>query len=525
MITVPDTAPRRDDEGSLAVAMLLTIVGVMLAALLVPLVVTQASTTRFDARRSHAFDAAQAGVDTMVGLIRAANDGAARPSAVLKNLPCTSSTPVSGDVAATTSQRYQTWVYYFAVDPSGHDDWSDDPSKQIPCASGSGTSVSPSYALVESWGTDTPGAWSSVPKRTLMATYVMRSKNVNVPGGLIHNDLSDPELCLDAGSSSPTIGTIVRLEKCESGAADQSWAYLANSTLSLVSTADATTNDLGLCLAATSQANGQLITVQKCATTTDYRQQWVYGGYGANWHAVTSASNRSDTYCWNAASQNTAGANLMLGVCTAKANTYEVPRSFAQDASVGAGPADAAHKFLVNYNQFGRCFDVNWLTGSEPHLDPSDANYLPYLLSSSCSPTVAGSTQNQPLNKLWNFPTVATGARSASGTITSTSKSGKYCVISKLTLNSYPYTDLCTKASAAATKWTIWDDTGDYTTSYRITDNAGNCLQPTDPNAATPDLHYGSSKIIVTTCSASTLQKWNAPPGVIPFPVKDFHER
>ena len=101
-----------------------------------------------------------------------------------------------------------------------------------------------------------------------------------------------------------------------------------------------------------------------------------------------------------------------------------------------------------------------------------------------------------------------------------------YCLVSPMTANSNPYMDKCSNVAAANRTWTVWGDTGEYTTSYRISDSAtptagsslGYCLQPTDTN----DIY---SKIIVSTCSGTTLQKWNAPPGVVPIPVKDYHER
>ena len=69
----------------------------------------------------------------------------------------------------------------------------------------------------------------------------------------------------------------------------------------------------------------------------------------------------------------------------------------------------------------------------------------------------------------------------------------------------------------AHTTWTLSGDTGDYRTSYRITDDTGLCLQPqdaaaraADPNPFTdgPDI----SKLVVQPCTDSTLQKWNPPP-------------
>ena len=124
------------------------------------------------------------------------------------------------------------------------------------------------------------------------------------------------------------------------------------------------------------------------------------------------------------------------------------------------------------------------------------------------------------------MPQIPNGASSATGVITSMMDSS-YCLISPMSLNGNPYMDKCNNATTASKTWTVWGDTGEYTTSYRISDSStpngsssiGYCLQPTSNTA---DVY---TKIIVSTCSGSTLQKWNAPPGVMPVPVKDYHEK
>jgi hypothetical protein len=61
-------------------------------------------------------------------------------------------------------------------------------------------------------------------------------------------------------------------------------------------------------------------------------------------------------------------------------------------------------------------------------------------------------------------------------------------------------------------KWTMYGDTGDYATSYRIVDINGYCLTPTNLAVATPDTHGdGTAKVKVAPCTSSELQKWNAP--------------
>jgi hypothetical protein len=60
--------------------------------------------------------------------------------------------------------------------------------------------------------------------------------------------------------------------------------------------------------------------------------------------------------------------------------------------------------------------------------------------------------------------------------------------------------------------WTVYGDTGNYATSYRIVDSFGYCLIPTDLEKVPPDTHTdGTAKVKVAVCDTSELQKWNAP--------------
>lgn len=512
-----------DDRGSMVMAALLIMVASMLALLLVPLIIAQINTSRFDTRRGHALDAAQAGVDVVLGQLRSATSSGVGD---LGKLPC--GTTFAGAVSTGGTARYEARVYYFSADPRGHDDWAGDSTKQISCLSGQGVAVTPGYGMVVSRGTDsTTGSFDTVATRTIHATYVFKTKNNNVPGGLIHSYGSDPELCLDAGSSSPAIGTVATFRPCAAGTAQQLWSFNTNLTISLAATVNGP-SDLGVCLSAPAaypHASGDPVTLQNCSSTTSPQQRWGYNG-SSNFVATTSAG-RQDSLCMGPASPNTADANLTLVSCGAR----DTGHAFSPDGAVGAGNADGAHKFLVNYNQFGRCLDI-----TNQKL-PQDAG-TKYLISYPCkvAPDTASTpactptspvtvTASAPANQWWCLPSIPTGATSATGQITSIMDSS-YCLVSPMTLNGNPYMEKCANVTANQKKWTVWGDTGEYTTSYRISDastpsassSLGYCLQPTD----TTDIY---TKIIVSDCTGTTLQKWNAPPGVVPIPVKDYHEK
>ena len=59
-----------DDRGSLAMALLAILVAGMLGGLMLPMVISQNKSTRFDITRVHALHAAQTGVDVALGRIQ-----------------------------------------------------------------------------------------------------------------------------------------------------------------------------------------------------------------------------------------------------------------------------------------------------------------------------------------------------------------------------------------------------------------------------------------------------------------------
>ncbi|MDQ1659588.1 MAG: hypothetical protein QOD41_4671, partial [Cryptosporangiaceae bacterium] len=63
------------DRGSLALAMMISTVGMMLAGLVLPAVILQVKGTKNTADRVRALHAAQSGLDAALAEIRAANDG------------------------------------------------------------------------------------------------------------------------------------------------------------------------------------------------------------------------------------------------------------------------------------------------------------------------------------------------------------------------------------------------------------------------------------------------------------------
>jgi hypothetical protein len=513
-----------DDKGSLPMAMLLTLVGVALSSLMVPVVLTQTGSTREQVERVHALHAAQAGLDVAVAHIRAANDGAG--VGVLAKLPCG---PFSGKVGLGGTARYQVTIDYLATDPRGQSDsWVT--ANRITCTAGAGASSLPAFALLRSQGTDHPtGTFVPTATRSLRGTYVFHTSNPHITGGLIHvwKTSTDIDLCLDAGSGSPAAGTNLQIQRCDPTSNRQKFAYNPNLTLVLVSS-KTTTNPLGMCLdAGTPHVAGAVVKFQPCSAVTRPQQQWSYNDYG-NFEGTTDGTTL-DGFCFNVDSASAGGQSnnsqnvgnfIILGrVGNQKCRrSYDNIQNFFPDPPVGAGAAGAAVGQVVNYAQFGRCMDVTH----------SDVNHR-YLIVWPCMQ--APHTANIGWSQKFSLPAVPVGGISATGRIT-TSPGTLYCLRSPGSTAAGQYVTVapCPSGSTPLNMtWTVYADTGVYETSYRIQDAYGYCLSPTDPTATPPDLYSefpAISKIVVAPCTGSTMQKWNAPPGISNAqPLKDIGEK
>jgi hypothetical protein len=472
-----------------------------------PMLLVQQDSTRADERRVIELDAAEAGINVAVGQIRAASDGSG--NGVLSLLPCGQ---LSGTADAVNGSRYLVTVTYYTSDPSTQSSqWLT--ANAVTCVAGAGARNTPSYGLLQSYGTNTStGAFGSVPTRYLQATYIFQTTNQNIPGGLIHvyKTSTSTDLCLDAGSGSPTVATIITVQPCSSGSAQQTWKYTSSLTVTLGST--------NLCIdAGTPQSSGLVLKLQNCVSPVIPQQQWSFND-SANFSG-TSDGLTLDSYCWNVQNQNVAGSTIVLSTnCN---SGYDNIQNFSPEAAVGAGASGAATGQLVNFNQFGRCLDVT-------NQDPTST----FLIDWPCKQ--APDPNNITWNQRWTLPTATGTATSASGQITTndTANTTKYCLQSPLSTAAGQYVTVqpCPSVGTPTNmNWTVYGNSGTYSTSYQITDNSGNCLQPTDPNAVPPDLFTNGnnvSKLIVQNCSGSTLQKWNAPPNILtPLPLKNIGEK
>lgn len=503
---VPSRYRPDNDEGSMAVYLILAIVGMALGALVVPMIITSSQTTRSDTSRVHALDAAQAGLNVMLGRIRTAEIDGVGTSTLL---PCTST---SGLVNGVGPSSYNVSIKYYMVDPVTA------PGAQpMSCVPGYGTydpvsdSFTPRFARMTSIGRDGTPSHGSTRGRTLEATYVFRTTNTNIIGGRIRiypASSSSPELCMDAGQTAPSAGALVKLQACATPPKDQQiFAYRTDLTLQLLSSISGTYPD-GLCIDTSGPpTNGATIFLSACEPlgSPPYTQQWSFndnGGYTAS-HPNSASNGALSPFCISAASQS-AGVQLTLANCSA-GNTSSPTQAWIPAPAVGAGAAEAPQ--LVNYYEFGRCLDVTNQNVNMDHLIdyPCKQNPFPGAVA---------------WNQKFTMPNIATGATSATGQIYTTLSGTKYCLTSPGTSGGWVTVIVCS-ASNARQVWTTYNGHSAlvYAVKYTIVDNAGQCLGLTSPAGSEQ-----WSAIDVEPCTGATEHKWNATPNLASSVLQDIDE-
>jgi len=476
----------------MAILMMVVLVGLMLSALLVPMIITQDQTTRSDTTRVQALDAAQAGIDVTLGLIRASVSTDIGDSS---KLPCG---PLSGAVNSNSVAAYAVVVEYFTFDPLIEQYPS---PKAMNCVAGYGTfdtatgATTPSFARFTSTGTVGVASNGSTDGRTLSATYVFRTSNVNILGGVLQiQPTGSASLCMDVASPTAPAGTPVLLQACSSSippAAKQVFAYRTDLTLQLLSSITAA-NPRGLCLnsARTPAVSGDAVKLAQCGVLgapAAYTQQWSFndnGQYQAA-DATSVATGALPNLCMNVATQ-AANQPVVLGTC----GSSWIP-------SPSIGPGAAALPQWINLSEFGRCLDVT-------NQDVSTTFLIDYPCKQN--PYPGAKTWNQ----LFQAPAIPAGMGSVTGQITINNGS-KYCLTSPNTVGGYVTLKTCVTGSAQQT-WTIYggDSSLNYSTKYTIVSGAL-CLGLSAPNASSPLW----STIDVETCSGTKEQKWNANPNVL----------
>ena len=501
----------------MSLLLMVVIVGLALSALVVPMVINQNRSTRFDATRVQSLDAAQAGIDVALGLIRSSQsvDASNTSYGDSTKLPCG---PLTGAVNVPSIAAYSVKIEYFTFDPIREPDVT---TRNMNCVAGYGVydptaaAYTPSFARITSTGTVGAAVNGSSAGRTLVTTYVFKTTNTNIAGGSVEiSPTAGAVLCMDVGSSTASAGTVVALQTCSTYTppiAQQTFAYRTDLTLQLLSSVT-NANPNGLCLAPSGTPAALTNTVQlaQCGVLGSpiYTQQWSYNDSG-QYQAATATSATTGVLpdlCMSAA--QAAGVPIALVSCTGAA-------SWIPSASVG--PGAAALPQWVNYGEFGRCLDVN------------NQNINSHLISYPCK-----QNPNAP-SVLWNqkfvAPAIATGAVSSTGQIYTTPSSDgtKYCLTSpglngglvSMGPQGAAGAQVCGTAGTAQT-WTIYggDKSLSYATKYTIVDSSGLCLGLTTP--VTGEVW---SAVDVETCTGTADQKWSASPNVLNPAVQNTREK
>ena len=510
-----------DDSQSgfaMMVALLLIVVVAGMSLLVAGLVVSENKPTQTQRKTVATLNAAEAGFEVALHRLRTATDSYG--NGVLNKLPCTATssavgTPLIGSVgpktgaASNQTLSYTVYVRYYNDDPStmGTTDLN---QNAIACSGGAPVSV-PQYAYIQSNGEGIggPAATGTQGNRALHTTYRFKTSTLNIAGGRLN--MNTTSLCMDAGSAQPAIGAAVTLTTCQNrGVIDSqsSWAYRPDLSIYLT-----TTGSPGLCVTAGTTfgtTSSSQLTLQTCATdgnATTYpyqpspsfqqRQEWSFDDNGKFEGAGNTGNINGNCITANPYNNPVAGGFLYEQACDGGGFDTE---TWNPDPQVGAGAAGNNTQQLVNYSEFGRCFDV---TGQNVNAT--------WLIDYPCKQ--APNPANIAWNQRWAYS-------ASSKTLTTTTGGVTYCITAPATQSATPINNLvliypCNAGTYGSRQtWTESGDTGSYSTSYTIVNAAGGCLSVVQPGLGSAyDQQWGA--IVTTTCDGSLIQKWNAPANLI----------
>ncbi len=516
-------AGTRGEEPERGAAMVTTLIAMMLVTtlsiLLLGIVTAQVLPTSFLKANSRTIFAAEAGVNAVLGQIRTAAAAPDFTGAVYGNpdeLPCSATGPVDG---STSALRYQATVQYFLDDPTGRSaSWL--AAHALACSPGSGPAQDPAYALITSsgLGIPVPQMDADASDRTVSAVYKFQVTNNNIPGGLIYNMDSNANLsnkyCLQAESA--TVGSRVRYvpaANCGTNDFLQLWIYDTTYQLKLASSTIPSLVPDPLCITGTPNGStAALATLQVCKSPIDgtrWSQLYSWEG-GAHWRGQQNpiSAGYSGYYLSAGATGDPYGRYLYIWNQAASDAQWG---SFNPDPRVGAGAASYETHQIVNYLEFGRCFDV---TGEKVGSS--------FMIVYPCKQDPIPGSPNLLWNHKWYYtePTDKVGSAGPQQlyVLQYNQASSKYCLVSPGTEGGYVTLTPACSSSAANQRWTRHANTGSYGTSYTFTDNWGRCASLGDP-------YNGSwTKITTATCNGGLGQKWNAPPNTISASVGGYQE-
>jgi hypothetical protein len=482
------------DTGGLPLAMLLILVVASLSAATIPVVLVQSRETGATTGRSHAYHAAQTGLEVAVAQLRAAYAGSGVGDRRL--LPCG---PLDGSAGTDAAATYSVQIGYFDDDPSLPG------AATMTCAQAQTGAAAPRFARLTATGTTDSGRSS---RRALRGDYPLLVAAAPTPAstwGPEEDNRVQPRpilayspsvdnihICLDAGSGQPAAGTPVRLQRCDADAHEdngykQNWYYRTDLS---VATVGSILGDKPMCLDAGAAAvAGLKLVVQPCVSPVPVRQRWYYNAYRNFELAASTGPGQDDValsgLCLNVATPETAGSDLVLGAAgNCRSSTFSTRQTFSMYTKVGPGQAgsrslDCAKKDvkgpcvltqLRNQGMPSRCLDLysTFIANIECVQDPDPAKIR--------------------WNQLWRMPKAADGPAGATGPIFTVDPSGATLCLT-VSASMLPTQQACTpKKPTSDQVFTVYRDTGNQFTMYRIVDSLNRCL--THANADTDGGDY-----------------------------------
>jgi len=305
----PRSIDASDDHGSMPMALLVTLVGVSLSAILVPVVVNQVRSTGTISARTYALDAAMTGIDTALGQLRAATATATPGVGKIDALP---------PCAMTGSQdagrlRYRVTITYH-------------PNTACP------PTTVPVTATLTATGSSDPLASLTVGSpgtRTIEATYTFDNSS-----GEIQLAISRAKtICIDGGDGFPAAGTQVYTQLC-ADSSHQLFTYTKDRNIKLVGSESAAT-PTGVCLEAplpnTTPDDG--VTFRACLGRMT-RQQWSYIDASTQFEG-TYGGVPPVSYCLTAKNAGVPGSMILIESCgNTVRQEWAVPANFATPSAL-----------------------------------------------------------------------------------------------------------------------------------------------------------------------------------------------
>lgn len=502
-------AQRNGDEGiAMLSAILLILILTTLSTLVLGLVISQAMPTQFARKSTQTVYAAEAGIETALSTLRGAVGSPDFVGAVygdVRKLPCT----LKGTVATPGGELgYDVKVRYYRDNPAGQSEsWLE--AKKLACVPGNGTTLQPLFAYITSTGDAATGAalTGTDGVRTMSSIYRFNTTSTNVIGGRLYSYFSS--YCLRAdGTTAGSAISYIPVAQCGVDDDRELWVYDTDYRIKLaVSTLPGSGPQL--CITGpnsntTSTTQAYLRACTAANSATRWNQLWSWEA-GAIFKGENTTITDYGSFCLRAQTSNPQNSKLYTGTCADKADWG----SYNPDPAVGAGAAGPSTYQIVNFLEFGRCFDVTWATVTHPHMiiypckqDPSGGSKLAW-------------------NHKWYYTEPAAGQATVETTIyvrRNNSDGDRWCLkASAGTL--YPTLATC-NASDPAQKWIRSGDTGNYQTSYTFTPKSAStkCIGLGDK------FETAWSIMVLTDCTGGIDQKWNAPPENVTASVGNYLE-